>query len=141
MAKQSIRHAASRRGARQFPWQRALLLLALAPLAVGILLIVMVPVGIIVWNSPTEQITMGGFYLLFSFAASNAVQKVWKLTIAWTLLGVAAWLALNRPETWAKVAAAALIGISVTLISREFMRRRRQALAAPKDGNSRIISR
>jgi hypothetical protein len=131
-AKQSIRHSASRRGARQFSWQRILLLLAAAPSGVGILLIIMASVGVIAWNTPMEQVIMGGFYILFSFAASNAVQKEWKLAVGWALLGVAVWLALYRPETGAKVVAAALIGLSVTLISKEFLRRRRQALESGK---------
>jgi hypothetical protein len=131
-AKQSIRRAASRRGVRHVPWQRALLLLAVAPLAVGILLIITASVGFIVWDTPMQQIIMGGFYILFSFAASNAVQKEWKLAASWALLGVAAWLALNRPETGVKIVAAALIGLSVTLISSEFLRRRRQALESGK---------
>jgi uncharacterized membrane protein HdeD (DUF308 family) len=131
-AKQSIRRQASGHGARQAPWRRALLLLAVAPLGVGILLIIMTTVGFIVWDTPMQQVIVGGFYILFSFAASNAVQKEWKLAAGWTLLGVAAWLALNRPETGAKVAAAALMGLSVTLLSKEFLRRRRQALESGK---------
>jgi hypothetical protein len=141
-AKQSIRHTASRRGARQFPWQRMLLLLAAAPLGVGILLIITASVGLIVWDTPTQQVIMGGFYILFSFAASNAIQKEWKLAASWALLGIAAWLALNRPEIGVKIAAAALIGLSVTLISSEFLRRRRRALESgqgkrPRDDGGR----
>ncbi len=135
VTKRSVRHSSSKPAARKSPWQRALLLLTMAPLGVGLLLIITTLVGVIVWDTPGQQIIMGGFYILFSFVASNAVQKQWKLAVGWTLLGIAAWLVLNRPEIEAKVIAAASIGIGVALLSKEFLQRRRQAL---ESGNGKI---
>jgi hypothetical protein len=135
VTKRSVRHSSSKPAPRKSAWQRALLLLTIAPFGVGLLLIITTLVGVIVWDTPGQQIIMGGFYILFSFVASNAVQKQWKLAVGWTLLGIAAWLVLNRPEIEAKVIAAALIGIGVALLSKEFLQRRRQAL---ESGNGKI---
>jgi hypothetical protein len=128
VTKRSVRHSSSKHGVRKSSWQRVLLLLTVVPLGVGILLIITTLAGFIVWDTPGEQIIMGAFYILFSFAASNAVQKEWKLATGWTLLGIAGWAALNRPEIEAKAIAALLMGIGMALLSQEFLQRRRQAL-------------
>jgi sugar (pentulose or hexulose) kinase len=104
------------------------LLLTLVPLGVGVLLIISAFTGVVVWGAPREQVIMGGFYVLFSFVASNAIQKQWVLTGGWTLLGLGAWLVLNRQETESKIVAAALLGIGVAALSRELLRRRRAYL-------------
>ncbi len=108
------------------------LLLAVVPGAVGLLLIITAVSGFIVWHSTQEQLMMGSSYILFSFIASNAIQKEWKLVMGWLALGVAALLVLGRPEIGAKFAAAALIGVSVTLLAREFLRRRQQYINEKK---------
>ncbi len=130
-AKRSRRRLSSKQH-RMWSWQRVLLLLVMMPLGVGLLLIVTALAGAVVWGAPREQVMMGGFYILFSFVASNAIQKQWELVAGWTSLGAATWLMLNRPEMWAKVAAAAFMGVGVALLSREFLRRRRQYLDAKK---------
>jgi len=104
------------------------LLLALVPLGVGVLLIISAFTGIVVWGGPREQVIIGGLYVLFSFVASNAVQKEWVLAGGWTLLGLAAWLVLSRQETGSKIIAAAFFGIGVAALSRELLRRRREYL-------------
>ena len=113
-------------------WRQGLVLLALMPAALGILLIVCAGFDFLVWDTVREQVAMGGFYILLTFALSNAVQKDWKLAAGWITVGVAAWLALNRPEMEAKVAAAVLIGLAVALLTAEFLRRRRQYLSEKK---------
>ncbi len=75
---------------------------------------------------------MGGSYILFSFVASNAIQKEWMLVTGWMAVGAAAVLILSLPEIGAKVAAAALISIGVTLLAKEFLRRRQQYLNEKK---------
>ena len=102
------------------------------PLGVGLLLVITALAGAVVWGTAQEQVMMGGFYILFSFVAANAIQKQWELVAGWALVGVAIWLMLNRTEMGAKVAAAAFIGVGVALLSREFLRRRRQYLEAKK---------
>ena len=84
--------------------------------------------GVVVWGAPREQVIMGGFYVLFSFIASNAIQKEWVLAGGWTLLGLATWLVMNRQETETRIIAAALLGIGVAALSRELLRRRREYL-------------
>jgi len=133
MAKRSsTRRSSSQRRTRKPTWQQWLLALMLVPLGVGLLLILGALTNVIVWGSRQKQGVMGGFYVLFSFVASNAIQKQWVLSAGWTLLGAAAWLALNRPEVWARVAAATLVGIGVGLITREFFRRWRRRPAKEK---------
>jgi hypothetical protein len=109
-------------------WQKLLVLLAMVPLGVGLLLIISAFTGAVVWGTARNQVVMGGLYILFSFVASNAIQKQWILAAGWTLLGLAAWLGLNQQETVVKVIAAAFLGISVALLMREFLRRRRRYL-------------
>ena len=122
------RHSSSKHPAPAYSWRQMFLALALVPLVLGLLLIITALVGAVVWRSPGEQAAMGGFYILFSFVASNALQKQWSLAVGWSLLGVAIWLAVYWPGLGARLAAAALAGLSVAIISRQFLRRRRQYL-------------
>jgi uncharacterized membrane protein HdeD (DUF308 family) len=131
-AKPPIQKASSKHGHQKRSWEKWLLLLAMVPLAVGILLIISAFTDAVVWSTPRTQVLMGVFYILFSFVASNAIQKQWNLAAGWTLLGLAIWLGLNRQETVVKIIAAALLGISVSLIMREFLRRRRRYLDAER---------
>jgi hypothetical protein len=110
------------------PLKQWLLLLSMVPLAVGVLLILGSLTGAVVWGTAREQLVMGGSYALFSFVASNLIQKHWVLAGCWTLLGFAAWLIMNQQQAAAKIIAAALLAIGVALLSREFLRRRRQYL-------------
>jgi hypothetical protein len=127
-AKPSIQKASLKHGHQKRSREKWLLLLAMVPLAVGILLIISALTDAVVWGTPRKQILMGVFYILFSFVASNAIQKQWNLAASWTLLGLAIWLGLNRQETVVKIIAAAFLGISVSLLMREFLRRRRRYL-------------
>jgi MFS family permease len=122
----SNRRSSTQRRSQKPAWQQWLLALTLVPLGVGLVLLVGAVANVIVWGSRRDQIVMAGFYILFSFVASNAVQKQWMLTAGWTLLGVAAWLLLNSSAAGIRVVAAALAGIAVGLISREFLWRARQ---------------
>jgi hypothetical protein len=130
--KPSIQKPSSKHGHDKRLWQKWLLLLAMVPLAVGVLLIISAFTDAVVWGTPRKQIMMGGLYILFSFVASNAIQKQWNLAASWTLLGLAIWLGLNRQETVVKIIAAAFLGISVSLLMREFLRRRRRYLDAER---------
>ena len=131
-AKRSIQRSSHKSKVPMPAWRQGLVLLALMPAALGILLIVCAGFDFLVWDTVREQVAMGGFYILLTFALSNAVQKDWKLAAGWITVGVAAWLALNRPEMEAKVAAAVLIGLAVALLTAEFLRRRRQYLSEKK---------
>jgi hypothetical protein len=133
-AKPSIQKASSKHGHQKRSWEKWVLLLAMVPLAVGILLIISAFTDAVVWGTPRKQVLMGVLYILFSFVASNAIQKQWNLAAGWTLLGLAIWLGLNHQETVVKIIAAAFLGISVSLLMREFLRRRRRYLEQ-KGGN------
>jgi hypothetical protein len=133
-AKRSIKNPSSKRGDPKRFWQKWLLLLVMVPLGVGLLLIISAFTGAVVWGTPRKQVIMGGLYILFSFVASNAIQKQWVLAAGWALLGLAAWLGLNQQEPVVKIIAAAFLGVSVALLIREFLRRRRRYLDT-KDGN------
>lgn len=131
-AKRFIQNSSSKHGDPKRFWQKWLLLIAMVPLAVGVLLIISAVTDAVVWGTPRKQVMMGGLYILFSFVASNAIQKQWMLAAGWTLLGLAIWLGLNQQETVVKIIAAAFLGISVALLMREFLRRRRRYLCTEK---------
>jgi hypothetical protein len=133
-AKRLIQNSSSKHGDPKRFWQKWLLLLAMVPLGVGLLLIISAFTGAVVWGTPRKQVIMGGLYIVFSFVASNAIQKQWILAAGWALLGLAAWLGLNQQETVVKIIAAAFLGVSVALLMREFLRRRRRYLDT-KGGN------
>jgi hypothetical protein len=130
--KPSIQKATSKHGHQKRSWEKWLLLLAMVPLAVGVLLIISAFTDAVVWGTPRKQVLMGGLYILFSFVASNAIQKQWNLAAGWTLLGLALWLGLNHQEKVVKIIAAAVLGISVSVLMREFLRRRRRYLGAER---------
>jgi hypothetical protein len=132
--KSFIQNSSSKQGGPKPFWQQGLLLLAMVPLGVGLLLIISAFTGFLAWGTPRKQVMMGGFYILSSFVASNTIQKQWVLAVGWTLLGLAAWLGLNQQEAVVKFIAAAFFGVSVTLLAREFLRRRRRYLET-KGGN------
>jgi len=109
-------------------WREILLVLAFVPLVVGGLLLLTAFTGLVVWDSAEHQVVMAGLYILVSFVASNAIQKQWLLASGWFLLGVALWLFESNPEIVVRIAAAAIVGLSIALLAREFLRRRREYL-------------
>jgi hypothetical protein len=131
-AKSLIRSPSSKPGGSKRFWHHWLLILAMVPLGVGLLLIISAFTGVVVWGTLEKQVLMGGLYILFSFAASNAIQRQWTLAAGWTLLGLGAWLGLNHREAEAKIIAAALFGTSIALLAREFFRRRHRYLNAER---------
>ena len=134
-SKRSYGKARSAQGRSQkASWQKWLLALTLVPLVGGVVLIIGALSDIIVWSSRADQIAMGCFYILFSFVASNAVQKQWNLAGGWTLIGIAAWVVLNSSDVLLRVVAAALAGIGMALVSREFLKRAGRRPAKSKKG-------
>ena len=103
-------------------------ILAIIPLVVGGLLLLTAFTGLIVWDTAEYQVVMGCLYILISFAASNAIQKQWLLTAGWLLLGFALWLFESGPDTSVRILAAVIVSLSIGLLAREFLRRRRQYL-------------
>jgi hypothetical protein len=97
-----------------------LLTLTLVPLIIGVLLIGAWVLDILVLDDFQAQITVGVLFFLLSFAASNALQKRWRLAAGWGLLMCAdlvlwAWL-----EVWAQVTALGVGLIGLVLLVIEF---------------------
>ena len=137
----AIKHSLSRRSppnhsAQKQLWPQILSVLALVPLLVGSLLILTALTGFLVWPTVWEQVIMGSLYVLVSFALSNALQKQWRLTLGWLLLGAAIWVGLVWSVIEVRIVAAVLAGLGTALISKEFLRRRQQYLAEHSDQKS-----
>jgi membrane associated rhomboid family serine protease len=124
----SPRRSTPNRSSTKQTWREILQVLALIPLVLGGLLILTGLTGAVVWGSVGEQFAMGSFYVLFSFALSNALQKQWSLVLSWLFLGAGIGLAIGGSDTGARIAAAAAIAASIAVLAREFLRRRRQYL-------------
>jgi hypothetical protein len=69
----SIRNPSSKR--RSSPGRNVLLTLSLVPLVIGMILIGAWVLDLEVLKDPQSQITVGIFFFLLSFTASNALQK------------------------------------------------------------------
>lgn len=102
-----------------------LLTLTLVPLVIGVLLIGAWVLDILVLDDFQSQITVGVLFFLLSFAASNALQKKWRLAAGWGLLMCADLVLMGWLEVWAQVTAlgVGLIGLILLLI--EFYRQYR----------------
>lgn len=102
-----------------------LLTLTLVPLVIGVLLIGAWVLDILVLDDFQAQITVGVLFFLLSFAASNALQKKWRLAAGWGLLMCADLVLMGWLEVWAQVTAlgVGLIGLILLLI--EFYRQYR----------------
>ncbi len=119
------------RSSQKKNWSEVLQVLALAPLTVGVLLLLTAVTGLLVWGSALEQIVAGVVYILLAFASSNAVQKQWALASGWLMVGGALWLELGLPVDAVRIAAGAFAAIGIAILAREFLRRRRQYLESP----------
>jgi len=101
----------------QGSWTRLLLALTLVPLIIGFLLIGAWVLDLSIFDDPQSQPLVGTLFILFSFAASNALQKKTNLAIGWFLLTLADLTLLLWVELWAQILAliAGLAGISFLL--------------------------
>lgn len=111
-----------------------LLTLTLVPLIIGVLLIGAWVLDILVLDDFQAQITVGVLFFLLSFAASNALQKRWRLAAGWGLLMCAdlvlwAWL-----EVWAQVTALGVGLIGLVLLVIEFYKQYRSGRAEKSAG-------
>ena len=124
----SRRHSVPNRSSTKQTRQEIFVILALVPLAVGVLLILSAFTGLYVWGTLVQQILTGGLYILLSFAASNALQKQWTLAGGWVLMGTAVWLWLNVADANIAIVSGALVSIGIAVVVREFLLRRQQYL-------------
>jgi hypothetical protein len=98
------------------PAKNVFLALTLVPLIIGIILIGAWVLDLELLENPQSQVTVGIFFFLLTFTASNAIQKRWRLAAGWGLLAVADIVTL----AWLNVAAQ-VIAISIGLIGVIFL--------------------
>jgi hypothetical protein len=104
------------------PGRNVLLTLTLVPLVVGILFIGAWALDISILEDAQSQITVGILFFLLSFAASNALQKRWRLAAGWGLLMCADLVVLAWLELWAQVVAIGLGLLGLIFLAVEFYR-------------------
>lgn len=104
------------------------LTLTLVPLVVGVLLIGAWALDIAIWDNPQSQVFVGIFFMLVSFAASNALQKRWNLAIGWALLMAADLVLLAWLQLWAQAVALVVGAIGLVILIREFYQQYRHGL-------------
>jgi hypothetical protein len=102
-----------------------LLTLTLVPLIIGVLLVGAWVLDILVLDDFQSQITVGVLFFLLSFAASNALQKRWRLAGGWGLLMCADLVLMGWLEVWAQVTALGVGLIGFVLLVIEFYRQYR----------------
>jgi membrane-bound ClpP family serine protease len=108
------------------PWKNILLALTLVPMVIGIILIGAWALDFDLLGGPQAQITVGIFFFLLTFTASNAIQTRWRLAAGWGALAIADIVTL----AWLNVAAqiiAVIVGlIGVVLLGIEFYKQYQQ---------------
>jgi hypothetical protein len=100
-----------------------LLSLTLVPMVIGLLLIGAWAIDIYIFNVPETQTLTGMLFILFSFAASNILQKKTRLAVGWSFLTVADVVLLLWVELWAQIVAIILGVVGVGIILYEFYHR------------------
>ena len=76
-------------------------------------------------DSLQSQITVGVFFFLLSFTASNAVQKRWNLTAGWGILAVADLIVLAWLNVWAQAIASVVGLVGIVVLGIEFYKQYR----------------
>ncbi len=114
---------------RSSPGRNVFLALTLAPLAIGIILIGAWVLDLEILGDPQSQITVGIFFFLLAFTASNALQKRWRLAAGWGLLAAADIVTLAWLNVAVQVLALAVGAVGLVLLGIEFYRQFRQGRA------------
>jgi hypothetical protein len=108
------------------PGRNVLLTLTLVPLVVGILLIGAWVIDISILEDSQSQMLVGILFFLLSFAASNALQKRWRLAVGWGLLMCADLVILAWLELWAQTVAIGFGLVGLIFLAVEFYRQYQQ---------------
>lgn len=126
------RRAANAPGSPALPkWRQVLLLLTIAPMALGVVLFVAAWADWVFLGSQMGQTVAGALLALLGFAASNAVQQRWLLAAGWTALAVAVYLLVGRSaERWALWLGAAAGVTALILLGLAFIGRYREIRSA-----------
>jgi hypothetical protein len=113
-------------GKRSSPGKNVLLALTLVPLVIGIILIGAWVLDLELLENPQSQITVGIFFFLLTFTASNAIQKRWRLAAGWGLLAIADIVTLAWLNLAAQVVAISVGLVGIILLGIEFYRQYQQ---------------
>jgi hypothetical protein len=111
---------------RASPGRNVFLMLTLVPLIVGVLLISAWVLDILILEDAQSQVTIGILFFLLSFAASNALQKRWRLASGWGLLMCADLVILAWLDVRAQTVAMGIGLIGVIFLGIEFYKQYRQ---------------
>jgi lipoprotein signal peptidase len=125
MAKRNQRtHPVGRKAPDGASWSRLLLALTLVPLVIGGLLILAWGLDMVIWDPPETQVWVGILFILFSFAASNSIQRKWYPAIGWGLLAIADFMLFRWIILPIQILAGIFVVIGVGLIIYEVYRTR-----------------
>jgi len=102
------------------PGCNLLLALTLVPLIIGALLIGAWVLDILIFEDAQSQITVAFLFFLLGFAASNAMQKRWRLAAGWGLLMLADLVILAWLDVRAQTVAIGFGGVGVVFLAIEF---------------------
>jgi len=111
---------------RSSPGKNVFLALTLVPLVIGIILIGAWVLDLEILDNQQSQITVGIFFFLLSFTASNAIQKRWRLAIGWGLLAIADIVTLGWLIVTIQIVAISIGLIGVILLGIEFYKQYQQ---------------
>jgi hypothetical protein len=117
---------------RSSPGRNVLLSLTLVPLVIGIILIGAWILDIEILNDLQSQITVGIFFFLLTFTASNAMQKRWRLAAGWGFLSFADIVTLAWLNVAAQVSAIIIGLIGLVLLGIEFYKQYQQGKMSNK---------
>lgn len=96
MSKRSLPKSKSKSASTSQPgWVKLALALTLVPLVAGIVFIILWAIDVYLWPDPLAQALIGVLFILFSFAANNALQRKWIAAGGWGLLSLADLLLLT----------------------------------------------
>jgi hypothetical protein len=105
MAKRKKRIKSGARRQTEHSWTRLLLALTLVPMMFGVGLILAWAFDIYIFGDSESQPFIGMLFILFGFAASNALQRNRELAIGWFLLAVADLISLMWAHFWVQISA------------------------------------
>ena len=111
---------------RSSPGRNVFLALTLVPLIIGVILIGAWILDIELLDTPQSQVTVGIFFFLLTFTASNAIQKRWRLSAGWGLLAIADIVTLAWLNVAAQVIALGVGGIGLVFLGMEFYKQYQQ---------------
>ena len=102
------------------PGRNVFLMLTLVPLVVGVIFIGAWALDMSIVEDPQSQVIIGILFILLSFAASNALQKRWRLAAGWGLLMLSDLVLLVWLELWAQIVAIVLGLVGLAFLAMEF---------------------